>query len=143
MPRIFIAACLALLTSCTTITVDKLDRSLHPVDTICIRTNPKVIVPKFTDVLVDGFRRHGIRPRVFQGSTMPSECEYVLTYTARRSWDLAPFLSYVELNVYRRNEKVASATYEHSGGLAFNKWADPEDKLEPVFDELLVDFRKR
>jgi len=41
-----------------------------------------------------------------------------------------------------QNETIASATYEHSGGLALNKWASTKSKVDPVLDELLSGFRR-
>jgi len=137
--RILIASSLTFLLSCTSIEVDKIDRSRHPLERICIEDNPDVIVPGFRLVLEEALERRGIATRVYAG-TRPRDCEYVLTYTALRGWDLAPFLNYAELTVRRGHTRIGRAVYRHSGGFALNKWASPKSKMSPVLDQLLEDW---
>jgi hypothetical protein len=106
---------------------------------VCIEENPKVVVSDIVIVLENGFQRHGINTLVYSEKA-PDRCQYTLWYTAFRAWDLAPFLRHVELRLRHGDEVIASATYNHSGGLALNKWASTETKLAPVIDELLSGF---
>jgi len=134
-----IALCAFLLTACTTINVRKIDAAKHPLKLVCIEENPKVLVDDLLSVLDSGFQRRDIKTTIYQGKA-PDRCEYTLWYTAFRGWDLVPFLRRVELRLRRGDETIASATYNHSGGFALNKWASTEAKLSPVIDELLADF---
>ena len=84
-------ALFATLVACTTVRVTPVDRATHPMDRVCIERNPKVLVDGFVTVLQNGFRRNGIETEVYDGS-MPAECRYALTYTARRGWDAVPDL---------------------------------------------------
>ena len=132
--------CLAIL-ACTTVNVRKVDATKHPLQLVCIEENPKVLVSDLILVLENGFQRHNINTTVYRDKA-PERCEYTLWYTAFRAWDLAPFLRNAELRLRRGDETIASATYNHSGGLALNKWASTESKLDPVIDELLSGFRR-
>lgn len=131
--------CISLLGGCTTVNVRKVDATRHMLKLVCIEENPKVAVNDFMSVLENGFQRHGINTIVYQVKA-PDRCEYTVWYTAFRKWDLAPFLSLAELRLRHGDEVIASAMYKHSGGLALNKWASTETKLNPVIDELLSDF---
>jgi hypothetical protein len=137
----FLAAVLTapLLASCTSVQVRQVDAQLHKFDYLCIKDNPKVMVVDFVSVMEDVFRDHGISSELFYGDP-PAHCEYVLTYTARRSWDFVPYLSYAELKIRKGREFVASARYKHNGGSmswAPNKWDGTRTKMEPVINEML------
>lgn len=133
------AVVLLLLSACTTVNVRKVDATKHPITLVCIEENPDVLVSDMIRVLEGGFQRHNIKTLVYRNNA-PAQCEYMLWYTAFRDWDLAPFVSDVDLRLRREAETVASATYSHSGGLALNKWASTEAKLNPVIDQLLEGF---
>ncbi|MEH6565925.1 MAG: Sbal_3080 family lipoprotein [Halopseudomonas sp.] len=130
--------CLPLLIAgCTSVTVEPVD----PADGIvyvCIQDNAKVMVSDFLPVVQAGFERHGIATQVFSGA-LPQKCEYVLSYTALRSWDMAPYLSHAELWLDRRGQRVASAEYHLNGkgGLSLMKWQGTQAKMDPVIDQLL------
>ena len=97
-----------------------------------------MLVTDFVNVLRDGFDRHGISTEVYAGAK-PQHCEYVLTYTALRSWDFATYLSHAELRLERDGRQVAYAEYHlvGKGGLSLMKWQGTKTKMDPVIDELL------
>ena len=134
-----ISAVVLATTACTTINVTKIEASKHPISLVCIKVNPKVLVGDFLTVVEAGFLRHGIEVEVFEGQA-PSHCEYIMSYTALRGWDLAPYMDQAELRLMREGKTVGLATYRHSGGFGFNKWASTESKMTPVIDELLAEF---
>jgi len=103
---------------------------------VCIQENQKVRVSDFLQVLRDGFDRHGITTEVFSGNT-PSNCEFILTYTALQSWDFAMYLSHAELRIEKDGKQIAYAGYHLKGGLSSKKWQDTKTKMDPVIDELL------
>ena len=133
---------LAVLCCCTTINVQKVDARKYDLKLVCIEENPDVRVSDLIAVLEKGFQRHGINTLVYRAKT-PERCEYTLWYTAFRAWDLAPFVKYVELRLRAKEETVALATYNHSGGFALNKWASTQEKIDPVIDELLSEFSSK
>lgn len=136
---LFIIPAILLLQACTTVNVKKVDASTHAIKLVCIEQNPKVLVSDMLTVLEDGFQRYNINTLVYR-EKMPERCEYKLWYTATRGWDLAPFMNRAELRLRYRDELIASATYNHSGGFALNKWASTSTKMTPVIDELLSGF---
>jgi len=137
--RIIVAIVLFAISSsaCTSVAVRPVDPSIE-MNKVCILENKKVIVSDFVQVLRDGFDRHGIATEVFSGN-VPSDCEYVLTYTALRSWDLAPYLSHAELRIEKGGRQIAYAEYhlKGKGGLSLTKWAGTKEKMDPVIDQLL------
>lgn len=131
-----VVACVV-LTGCTAVTVKpvaNMSELLH----VCIQDNPKVQVIDFVPVVQEGFERHGISSEIVSGK-MPTHCEYILTYSARRTWDIVTYLSQAELSLKRSGREVASANYHlrNKGGLALNKWKGTKAKIDPVMDELL------
>lgn len=132
-----IALAAIFLAACTSVTVRPVDPTLT-MRMVCIQDNPKVQVSDFVQVLRDGFQRHSIATEVYSGP-MPQKCEYVLTYTALRSWDFSAYLSHAELRIEKGGLQIASAEYHLNGkgGLSLTKWAGTKEKMDPVIDELL------
>ena len=127
--------------ACTSVRVRPADAALD-MRHVCIEENPKVIVSDFLPVVRDGFARHGISTEVFSGEP-PDGCRFVLTYTALRSWDLAPYLSHAELRLQTRDRsEVAAADYHlvGKGGYSMMKWQGTKTKMDPVIDELLAAY---
>ncbi|MDR2365528.1 MAG: Sbal_3080 family lipoprotein [Zoogloeaceae bacterium] len=128
----------AAFSACTTVQVSPIDPDLALLH-VCIKKNPKVQVTDFVQVLEDGFSRHGVTTEVFSGKK-PEHCEFVLNYTALRSWDISPYLSHAELRITRNYRPVATATYhlEGKGGLSLMKWEGTKAKMDPVIDQLFA-----
>ena len=129
----------AVLAGCTAVKVKPVD-NLAEILHVCIRENPKVMVGDFVPVLEAGFERYGISTELITSNSTPRHCEYVLTYSARRSWDFAPYLSQADLQLRRSGRQIAWAEYHlrGKGGMALNKWAGTESKMNPVIDKLLT-----
>ncbi|HMN44100.1 MAG TPA: Sbal_3080 family lipoprotein [Povalibacter sp.] len=127
----------AALAGCTAVQVKPVDPAAQMLH-VCIQENPKVTIDDFVPVLREGFDRHAISTEVFSG-TRPDRCEYILTYTARRSWDMATYLSQAALRIEKDGRIVASADYHlrGKGGLSLMKWQGTKAKMDPVIDELL------
>ena len=123
---------------CTAVDVKPLDSSVQ-LDHVCIELNSRVQVSDFVSVLEDGFERHGISTQVVSGDAS-RRCEFVLYYTALRSWDLKPYLSVAELRLRQNRQLIASADYHlrGKGGLSVMKWNSTESKIGPVIDKLLA-----
>lgn len=132
------ALLLVSLSACTAVQVKPLDPGMG-MQHLCIQENPRVTVPGFAAILQDGIQRNGLTSQLYSGAK-PAGCEYVLTYTALRSWDIGTYLSHAELRIDRDGRQVAFAQYRlrGKGGLALNKWKSAEAKMAPVIDELLA-----
>ncbi len=108
-------------------------------DRLCIKRNPAVIIEDFLPTLQIVLRERGVQSAVYDGDAAPATCEYVLTYTARRSWDIVSFLKLIELTVTQRDgTMVGHALWRHRGGFGFNKWAGSRGKIERAVDDLLA-----
>lgn len=123
---------------CTSVSVTPMPAG---VSEVAIRDNPKVTVPDFVDVVRDGFHRHGIRTKLISENALAGD-DYVLTYTALRSWDVGTYLSKAELWITHKGNPAGHAEYHlrNKGGLALNKWAGVDSKMTPVMDELLSNY---
>lgn len=140
MRWMLILAGFLILTGCTAVDVRPVDKSIA-LKNVCIKENPKVKVTDFLHVVREGFDRHGIATEMFSGS-IPNECEYILTYTALRSWDITPYLSHAELWLEKNGKQIAYAQYhlKGKGGLSLTKWKGTKAKMDPVIDNLLKEY---
>ena len=142
MKYVFLAVItIFLLVGCTTVKIKNDKLAEHSkLSFICIEDNPKVIVSDFVSVVETRFAHYGIATKSYQKSSLPAFCDYILTYTARQSWDITTFMKYAELHIKYKGNEIGKAVYRHAGGLALNKWDPTEKKLNPVIDELLSGF---
>lgn len=133
---------LSTLPACTRINVKPVSAT-QPIKKVCIRYNPAVKVSDFVMVMQDGFQRHGIQAEVFHQS-IPASCQYVVSYTALRSWDFKPYLSHAEIRINDHGRLIASAEYHLNGGggLDLGKWASTRKKIGPVMDKMLAGIQR-
>lgn len=140
MRKLIIVSSFALLTTaCTSIQVSPLSKvELLNVQQVCIINNPKVIIDDFIPVVQRRLQHHNIQSRVINQAN-EQDCHYTLQYSAKRSWDFTPYLSWAELTLQHGNTIVAKAEYnlKGKGGLSLNKWQSVETKMIPVVDQLL------
>ena len=69
---------------------------------------------------------------------MARECEWKVTYSARWSWDLALYMSYAEISVYRFGVLDGQAIYDATmGGGRPDKFIDSEPKIRELVEELM------
>ena len=130
------------LPSCTAISVRPVE-SPSPMTHVCIQNTPKVLVEDFVPVLRDGLSRHGISSEEFSGDA-PPQCEFILTCTARRSWDLASYLSHAEIRIDREGLQIGYGEFHlrGKGGYSFFKYQGTKKKIDRVIDRLLATQRR-
>lgn len=140
MRKTLVGITLLFVAGCTSIQVRELDPSTK-ISHVCIEENSKVIVHNFVSVIQNGFKRHGITTEIYK-EVMPDYCEYHLTYTALKTWDVAMYMHHAEVWMYRGNENIAYAEYHLNGGGGFDlsKWASVDSKMDPVINQLLSGF---
>jgi hypothetical protein len=140
--KILAILALGVIAGCTSVNVRPVSSELD-INKVCIEENPKVIVRDFLPVVRDGFDRHGIATKVVNRPA-PSECQYVLTYTALQNWDLGTYMHHAELRLYREGRTVGYAQYHLAGkgGLSLMKWESTKKKMDPVIDELLANVKR-
>nr|WP_320014158.1 Sbal_3080 family lipoprotein [uncultured Desulfobacter sp.] len=138
---LFSFSILFLLSGCTAVTVNPVDRTLD-INHVCIKDCSEECFDKRMLYLIqDGFQRHGITTEVYNGE-LPPECKYNVTYSCERARDKANYLRYAEIRIYRGNSQIGSVEYQlkGKGGFALNKWADTKLEIDPLIDELLSGF---
>ncbi|UUQ67269.1 Sbal_3080 family lipoprotein [Pseudomonas fuscovaginae UPB0736] len=131
------AGLLLALAGCTNVKVEPI-ASQYKISRLCIEENPKVVVGDFVDGLQMLLRRHSIESQLYT-APVPSSCEYRLTYTAIRSWDLSPYLSDATVRIFKGDQQIGFGHYNLTGegGFDLSKIASVEEKMAPVINQLL------
>lgn len=139
-PAFLLLALAFYLSGCTAVNVRPIPKETR-ITKVLIRENPKVPVADFLDVLVEGFERHGISTKIVPESTDPGDA-YVVTYTAKRRWDMGIYLVDATISIQKEGHRLAHAHYHlrNGGGLSLTKWQSTKTKIDPVLDKLLKDY---
>ncbi|MEJ0086440.1 MAG: Sbal_3080 family lipoprotein [Pseudomonadota bacterium] len=126
------------LGGCTSVRVQPVSAE-HKITHVCISDNPRVMVGDFVDVMREGFQKYGITSQVITGSMAPG-CPFTSEYTARRTWDLAMYMTDAQIDILRDGRQIATANYhlKGGGGFSLNKWANTRTKILPVMDQVLA-----
>lgn len=138
-----LVASLALMVSaCTTMHVKPahINTNKGTSQRICIQSNDRVYAG-FLPALRKVIEAEGYQTIMYddQYELSPSFCDASMTYTARRSWDVMPFLASVQLEVFDLNgNKLGDANYRVSNGLNMTKFQSEETKLMPLIEQLFV-----
>lgn len=132
------AAALTLLAGCTSTRVHPIDRAQHSLAdaTVCIETNYRVTVRAMPRALEDAFRRNDIKTE-FRDASELDDCPYVLRYTAHRWWNILPYTSRIELELFHESVAIGSARFR-AGEATFTKFARTYQKTEPLVDRMLA-----
>ena len=85
-----------ILMGCTAVDVSPIADHHNP-ELICLKMNRNVIVGGFEEAVEQRLHHHGIKTRRFDGYRTPRECEYTLSYTAFKTWDITTYLHRAEL----------------------------------------------
>ena len=135
------ALLISLSCSCTAIEVDPLPEGIRDV---AIVQNDKVLVDDFVPVMRAALEERGIRTRVVAEEAQGGD-GVVATYTARRSWDLAPYLSTADVWFRRDGSQIGHLHYHlvGKGGLSLAKWESTKVKLAAAYEELLAAYERR
>ncbi len=111
------------------------------IDLICIRENKDVLMDGFLPNLQEEIHRKKILTEIFSGAP-PDYCVYTMTYTANWRWDLAMYLSYARIDLYKDRKPIGKAVFDASfAGLDVRKLASAQSKIDPLLAELLRDVR--
>ncbi len=67
------------------------------------------------------------------------ECEWKATYTARWSWDVALYMAYAKISVYKDGKLDGEAIYDATQGQGnMNKFIDAEGKVRELVNALMM-----
>lgn len=138
-PLVFVVLSLG---GCTSISVEPMN-STAKIEHACIQENSKVIRGDMLPTIQKGFKNHGISTKVYRDN-VPESCEYVVTYTATQTWDMAMVLKDAEIWIHKSGVQVAYGNYHLKGGGGFSlmKWQGAEKKILPMIDELLAGYNE-
>ena len=76
--------------------------------------------------------------QVVSEKSVPVSCEWTATYTANWTWDLALYMSYAEIKIFRDGSLDGEAIYDSRRGSAnMDKFIDAEPKIHELVNELL------
>lgn len=105
--------------------------------TLCVLQNPEVRAG-FLISLKSALADNGVKFRVVDHLAVPAECQWTADYVARWSWDLALYMSYAEIRVYKDGLMQGKALYDStSGGANMGKFIDADTKIRELVSSLL------
>lgn len=136
LPRLLsLSIAIAVLSACSSLSVQELPKQHLAINHICIVDNPKVTITEFVPALQARLNHHGIGNTVINPKD-EGQCTHTLKYVARRSWDFTTYLSEVDLKLFEHQKQIAFVSFKQgSGSLA--KWGGTADKLNPLVDKML------
>ncbi|MCZ4337378.1 Sbal_3080 family lipoprotein [Shewanella colwelliana] len=137
MKKVLVAiAVLAMTTACS------IKQRVDPVqvnnsDEVCIQKNPDVregFLAEVEKVLTE----KKIKYRIIDQLDASQQCEWTATYTANWAWDLALYMVYAEIRVFRDGKLDGEAIYDaRMGGANMNKFIDAEPKIRELIEQLI------
>ena len=95
-------------------TVKPVELTGQPME-ICIIKNEKVR-PSFLHAYSDALKAKSIQVRTLDETTGLNECTFTSTYAAHWAWDVAMYMRYAEIKVYRGVALVGLAVYDVTWG---------------------------
>lgn len=137
MKKVLLGCTFVALSACTSVQIKPVSVANNdPVQEVCIVNNSQVTIPNFESIIIKRIQSHNIRTKTIH-SVNKNDCQYKLYYTARRSWDLATYLSQADLKLYKNNMLVGSVEFKQ-GGASPIKWRGVESKMNPLVDKLFA-----
>ena len=123
-------------------TVKPVELTGQPME-ICIVKNEKVR-PSFLEAYSDALKAKSVQVRTLDETTSLNECTFTSTYAAHWAWDLAMYMRYAEIKVYRGVALVGLAVYDATwGGGRPDKFINAENKIHELVDQLFSTGKSR
>lgn len=127
---------LILISGCSAVTKQTVTPFAINVSTeICIIENPKII-GGFLRAYKTALQEKGYAVKVLDKSANVSDCEVTSTYTARWKWDIAMYMSYAQIEVFKNGEKSGEALYKIVREGATGKFINADEKVRELTDQL-------
>jgi hypothetical protein len=105
---------------------------------VCIIKNEKVR-EGFLDAYTDALKAKRVEVKTLAETASHNECLTTSTYSANWGWDMALYMRYAEIKVYRSAAMVGEAVYDATwGGLRLDKFISAENKIREIVDELFL-----
>ncbi|NHZ96991.1 Sbal_3080 family lipoprotein [Massilia sp. CCM 8734] len=104
--------------------------------TVCIVQNGNVRAT-FLDAFERALSNKGYEVRRLDSDASLIACPVTSTYTASWRWDLAMYMSYADIVVYKNGKPSGKATYDATrGGGNMGKFIGAEKKITELVDQL-------
>ncbi|MBP6750826.1 MAG: hypothetical protein KA144_14410 [Xanthomonadaceae bacterium] len=125
------------VTSGCSITREVRSVSLDPGEKeICIIEAPAVR-EGFLQTYRTELEKKGFVVRLLPPNSATTTCPLTSTYLGKWSWDLALYLNYAEINVYKNGEQSGRALYDgRRGGANLGKFGSGEKRIAGLVNEL-------
>lgn len=137
-----IRALAALALGITTLSGCAIKQSVKPVERldnpqVCIVLNPAVSQGGFLTSYTRVLSEKGYTVEPLPAGSPVGQCAVTSTYTANWSWDLALYMVYAEIKVYKNGNLSGEAIYDARGGDAnMGKFIKGEDKITELVNQL-------
>ena len=103
---------------------------------ICVREN-KTVREGFLEAYRQALESKGFSVRVLDPDAGIRACPLLTTYTANWRWDLALYMAYAELIVFRDGNEIGKATYDAlMGGGRMDKFIKADEKVRELVNQL-------
>jgi hypothetical protein len=115
--------------------VKPVDFSGQPME-VCILKNEDVR-EGFLEAYTSALNAKSVQVKLLPETASLNECPTTSTYTARWAWDLALYMKYAEIKVYRSAALIGEAVYDATwGGGRLDKFINAENKIRELVHEL-------
>lgn len=106
-------------------------------ETLCVIENTDVRAG-FLSSMKSALTAKGVRYQVVSPNAVPADCLWTASYNARWSWDLALYMSFAEIQIYRDGMLQGKALYDSTlGGANMGKFIDADTKIKELVGSLL------
>jgi hypothetical protein len=120
--------------------VKPVDFSGQPME-VCILKNEDVR-QGFLEAYTSALNAKNLQVKLLAQTASLNECATTSTYTARWSWDLALYMKYAKIKVYRSAALVGEAVYDATwGGGRLDKFINAENKIRELVNELFPTYQ--
>lgn len=103
---------------------------------ICIINNDNAR-ETFRDAYKLALEKKNYEVKLLASSAVIGDCSVSSTYTANWRWDMAMYMAYAEINVFKNGQKAGDAIYSSlSGGANMGKFIKAEPKINELVDLL-------
>lgn len=117
-------------------------REVKPIDRpiekeVCI-IEDDTVREGFLKTYVNTLEEMGYIVKVIPKNSDKTSCKITSTYIGKWSWDLAIYLSYAKIDVYKDSKLVGSAMYDSTagGGRIFDKFGSGSKIIRSLVEEL-------
>ena len=103
---------------------------------ICVIEN-SAVRKNFSEAYAAALSERGFKVRMLPAGASVRECPLTSTYTANWRWDLAMYMAYANIKVYRSGQLEGEALYDAlRPGLTTSKFIDASQKIRELTAEL-------